>query len=152
MENLELGLGAGLMALAFWGFLAAIIVAGIIAGVWDGIRKKESQHETVRRLVDSGQPIDTDLLDKLLLLSDGGNKRHDRDFKLTGMWMLPIAPGLAVLGLVLGANEETADALGPLLGVALLIACMGIGFLVAARVVQKWYPAASASEFDQLKD
>ena len=35
----------GLAALGFWTFIAAIIVAGI----WDGIRKREAQHETLRR-------------------------------------------------------------------------------------------------------
>ena len=51
-------LGAGLAALAFWGFLASIIVAGI----WYDIRKREAQHETVRRLFESGQPIDEALI------------------------------------------------------------------------------------------
>jgi hypothetical protein len=31
----HIGLGAGLAALAFWGFIAAVSVAGI----WDGVRK-----------------------------------------------------------------------------------------------------------------
>ena len=42
----------GLAALGFWTFIAAIIVAGI----WDGIRKREAQHETLRRMIESGQP------------------------------------------------------------------------------------------------
>ena len=43
-------LGAGLAALAFWGFIASVVVAGI----WYDIRKRDAQHETVRRIVESG--------------------------------------------------------------------------------------------------
>ena len=141
MEDLDLGLGAGLAALAFWGFLAAVVVAGIVAGIWDSIRKREVQHETIRRLIESGQPIDSELMDKLLSPDDGGNKRFDRDLKITALWVLPIAPGLAIFGLILGEP----DALAPLLGVSALLACMGIGFLVAAKIAERWYPADSDS-------
>ena len=41
MESIGVGLGA----LGFWGFIAAVVVASY----WDGIRKRESQHETIRR-------------------------------------------------------------------------------------------------------
>jgi len=129
----ELGLGVGLAALAFWGFVAACVVAG----VWNGIRKRDAQHETVRRLIESGQPIDQELIDKLLLLSDGGSKRHDRDFYVTGLWLLPIAPGLAILAFFLGSLEP--DALAPILGAAALVACMGIGALVAGKITERWY-------------
>jgi len=50
----DLGIGAGLAALGFWGFVAVAVVAGI----WDNIRKRDAQHETVRRLIESGQSAD----------------------------------------------------------------------------------------------
>ncbi len=133
MENFELSsLGAGLVALAFWGFIAAVAVAGI----WDGIRKRDAQHETVRRLLESGQQTDQATLEKLLSLSDGGNKHPDRDFKITALWILPVAPGLALLGLILGAEAQA-----PLLGVAVLVACLGIGFLLAGKIAERWIPS-----------
>lgn len=58
-------LGAGLAALAFWGFIASVVVAG----VWNDIRKREAQHETVRRLFESGRELDEKTLDKLLALA-----------------------------------------------------------------------------------
>lgn len=127
------GIGAGLAALAFWGFVAAVVVAGI----WYDIRKREAQHETVRRLIESGQPIDQELMEKLSLVADGGDKRHDQDFRLTGLWLLPIAVGLAVFGLILGT--QNSEALAPLLGVSAMLACMGIGFLIAAKIAGRWY-------------
>ncbi len=150
MEDLDLGLGAGLAALAFWGFLAAVVVAGIVAGIWDSIRKREAQHETIRRLIESGQPIDSELVDKILSLGDGGNKRLDRDFRITALWVLPVAPGLAIFGLILGYSEP--DAVAPLLGVSALVACLGIGFLVAAKIAERWYAADTDSAPKQLMD
>ena len=81
----DIGLGAGLATLAFWGFIATAVVAGM----WDSIRKREAKHETVRRLVESGQKIDTDLMDKLVTLTDGKSERPDRVFFITGLWILP---------------------------------------------------------------
>lgn len=127
------GIGAGMAALAFWGFVAAVVVAGI----WYDIRKREAQHETVRRLIESGQPIDQELMEKLSLVADGGDKRHDQDFRLTGLWLLPIAVGIAVFGLILGT--QYSEALAPLLGVSAMLACMGIGFLIAAKIAGRWY-------------
>ncbi len=129
----DLGLGAGLAALAFWGFVAAVVVAGI----WDHIRKRDAQHETVRRLIESGQSVDQELMENLSLVSDDGNKRPDRDFYITGLWLLPVAPGLAVMAFILGST--TPDALAPLLGAAALVACLGIGYLVASKLVGRWY-------------
>ena len=48
------GFGAGLAALAFWGFIAAIVVAGI----WDGAKKREAQHETLRRMLIAGGTLE----------------------------------------------------------------------------------------------
>ncbi len=133
------GLGGGLAALAFWGFVAAVSVGGI----WDGIRKREAEHETVRRLIESGQPIDQELLKKLSLVGDDGQKRPDRMFFLAGLWILPVAVGLGLFGLILGAS--TPKVVAPLLGVSALLVCVGLGFLAASKVVKRWYPAEGDS-------
>lgn len=126
-------LGAGLAAMAFWGFIASVVVAGI----WFDIRKREAQHETVRRIIESGKPIDEDLMDKLLSLGSGKSDRLDRTFKITGLIMLPIAVGLAIFGLIMGTQFPQTQL--PLLGVSALVACIGLGFLVTANVAKRWY-------------
>lgn len=126
-------LGAGLAALAFWGFIAAVVVAGI----WYDIRKREAQHETVRRIVESGKPIDEELMDKLLSMGGGKSERLDRVFKITALIILPAAAGIAVFGLILGTQYPKATL--PLLGAAALVGCIGIGFIVAASVAKRWY-------------
>ena len=128
-------IGIGLAAVAFWAFLSACVVGGI----WDGIRKREAQHETLRRMIDSGQPIDQALMDKLL----GGNKRLDRDLKVAGLIVIFVAPGLALLGWLI--SLLSAEWLFPLLGVAALVGCVGIGLLVASYVVGHSYREGDAS-------
>jgi hypothetical protein len=135
----DLGLGAGLAALAFWSFIAV----AVISAVWNEIRKRDAQHETMRRLIESGQPIDQEMMKKLSLVSDSGEARHDQAFQITGLWLLPVAVGMAVFGLILGSSEPQAQA--PLLGVSALLTCMGIGFLVAAKIAGRWYPATDDS-------
>lgn len=134
MENVsDIGIGAGLAVLAFWLFLSAIILGGI----WDNIRKREAQHETVRRIIESGQDIDREVFDKLLSISDGKYRRVDRDFKLAGLVLIPVALGVAVLGIFIGS--QYGGYLGPLSGVAALIGCLALGFLAIGKHISSWY-------------
>ena len=121
------GLGAGLAVFSFWAFIAAVVVAGI----WYGLRERQAQYDTLSRIIESGQKIDDELVDRIL----GSNKNPDRDLKIAGYITLSAAPGLAVLGWFLSLIED--GVLYPLLGVAGLAACVGIGLLVAAGVAAR---------------
>lgn len=123
MDNL----GTGLVALAFWGFIATVVVAGI----WSDIRKREIQHQTLRHIIDSDQPLDKAMMVKLL----DGDKRMDRQLKAGGWVVVSVAPGLAFLGVLV--SQLTAWALYPILGAAGLVFCIGVGLLVAASVVER---------------
>ena len=111
----------GLAAFGFWMFVAAAAVGGI----WDGIRKRDAEHETLRRIIESGNKPDQALIDSLL----GSKKQPARDLKVAGLITIFVAPGLTLLGFVLSFRSE--DSLMPLLGVSLLVACIGIGLLTA---------------------
>jgi hypothetical protein len=117
----------GLAAFGFWMFIAAAAVGGI----WDGVRKRDAEHETLRRMIESGKEPDPALVDKLL----GTRKQPERDLKVAGLIVLFVAPGLAVMGLLIGLQEK--EAIMPLLGVAALVAFVGIGLLTAARFLQR---------------
>jgi len=121
----------GLAALGFWMFIAAVSVGGI----WDGVRKREAEHETLRRLIESGKMPDQALVDKIL----GSKKDPARDLKVAGLIVFFVAPGLAFMGWLISLNNP--DALMPLFGVAGLVAFVGIGLLTAARFLER---AASA--------
>ncbi len=121
------GIGFGLTTLAFWGFLAAVVVAG----TWQAARERREQHETMRRIVESGRDIDPDLIDRIFR----GDKRSGRDLKIAGLITISASPGLAILGWFLSATNEKV--LMVLLGVAALVACVGIGLLFAARFAER---------------
>jgi len=130
-----IGTGAGLAALGFWLFIASIVAVG----VWYDIRKRESQHETLRRVVESGQPIDESLTDKLLSITGGVPSRQlDRDLNISGLLVLSIAPGLTLMGWIMSMTLE-GNLLYIMLGVSALMVCIGIGLLVAAYVVRRWF-------------
>jgi len=133
------GLGAGLAAFAFWGFIAAVVVGGI----WYSIREKETQHETLRRIIESGQKVDERLVEKIV----GSDRVVHRDLRIGGMITLSTAPGLAILGWFLGRVSE--QALTALLGVAGLVGCVGIGLLVAASVAERSYRENNPSSADR---
>lgn len=126
------GIGAGLASLAFWGFVAAVVVGGM----WYAIREKEAQHETIRRLVESGQALDEEVLARLSLLG-AGEKRHDREYKMIAMYILPVGVGMGIFGMVMGTQYP--ETLAPLLGVGALLLVMGAGFWVAGKVAERWY-------------
>lgn len=133
------GLGGGLTALAFWGFIGAVVVAGI----WYAIREREAQHETFRRVVESGQPVDQELLDKVF----GGDRILHRDLKVGGLIVVSCAPGLAVLGWFLSFINDRAFM--ALLGVAALVAFVGTGLLVASRAAKNSGLESNAERLDR---
>ena len=128
---------AGLGALGFWIFIAAIVVAGI----WFDVRKRESQQETLRRVVESGQEIDPAIIDKILAAGKELS-RIDRDLRVSGLIVIFLSPGLAVFGWFLAKLRP--EIMSVMLGVALLVGFIGIGLLVAAKVAERWYLEDSA--------
>ncbi len=122
---------AGLGALGFWLFLAAVVVAGI----WFDARKRESQQETLRRVVESGQQVDMAVIDRMLATS-GGSERPDRDLKVAGIIVMFVAPGLSVLGWFLGRFNDKIFEL--MIGVGLLVLIVGIGIYVAGMMTKRW--------------
>ena len=121
------GFGAGLAALAFWGFLAAVVVSGI----WYGLRERQAQFETLRSLAASGKPVDEAIVDKVL----GNSKRVDRSLKIGGLITLSVAPGLVVLAWFL--SKIAPQAWYPIIGAAGLVACVGTGLMIAARAAER---------------
>ncbi len=120
------GLGQGLAALAFWGFIASVVVAGI----WYGLRERQAQYDTLSRMIESGQAVDDEVVDRIL----GGGKRIDVGLRIAGLIVIFVAPGLAVLAWFISQLSEPW--LMPLLGAAALVGFIGIGLLVAAKFAE----------------
>ena len=123
------GLGFGLASVAFWGFIASCVVGGI----WYAIREKEAQHETLRRIIESGKDVDPEVIDRIM--SDGG--KSDVDLRVGGYITMSVVPGLAILGWFLERVTENKTVFEVLLGVSGLVFCIALGLLVAARVTER---------------
>ena len=122
---------AGLAALGFWLFLATVVVANVLAAS----RRRESQQETLRRVVDSGQQLDVAVIDRMLGASEG-NERPDRDLKVAGIIVMFVAPGLSVFGWFLGRfNDKIFEVM---IGIGLLVLIIGIGLYVAGKMTERW--------------
>jgi amino acid transporter len=123
------GLGGGLAALAFWGFIASCVVGGI----WYAIREKQAQHETLRQIIASGKDVDAEVIDRIM--SDGGKSKTD--LRIGGYITMSAAPGLALLGYVLEVASDNDQIFTIMVGVAGLVFFVAIGMLFAARVVER---------------
>ncbi len=121
----------GLAALGFWLFLAAVVVANVLAAS----RKRESQQETLRRVVESGQHLDVAVIDRMLGATEG-SKRPNRDLKVAGIIVMFAAPGLSILGWFLGRFNDKVFEL--MIGVSLLVLIVGIGLYVAGKMTERW--------------
>ena len=128
-----MGTGAGLAAFGFWMFVASAVAAG----VWFNIRKREIQHETLRRSIESGQTIDDAMVDKLLQITTGvPSPELYRDLKVAALILTAIAPGLLFLGWGLSVTAEQ-NLIYLFLGISLLIMCIAVGLYFASRLVQR---------------
>jgi len=126
-----MGTMTGIAALGFWMFIAAIVIAGI----WSDIRKRESQQETLRRVVESGQRIDSALIDKMVG-SAQGDSHADRDLKVGGTITMSVGPGLYLLGyFISGGAGETHRVF---IGIALLVSVIGLGIYIAGMMSARW--------------
>lgn len=122
---------AGYAALGFWLFLAAVVVAGI----WSDARKRESQQETLRRVVESGQQLDVAVIDRMLG-AKGGDERADQELKVAGVIVMFVSPGLSILGWFLARINDKV--FGLMIGVSLLVLIVGIGLYVAGMMTERW--------------
>ena len=122
------GIGEGLAALAFWGFIAALCIGGI----WGDAKKRQAQHETLRRMLEGNKPVDEALMAKLMGTEP---QRPDRDLTVAAIIVVAIAVGLVVLAAALSGIAPRA--LMPLLGSAGFCVCLAGGLKVAASYVRR---------------
>ena len=130
----QFGEGAGLAAFGFWFFIAAIVVGGI----WDKIKKRDAQHETLRRIVESGQPVDDSMANRILAAS-ADSQQQARDLKVGAYICAGLAPGLACLGYAMSFLAE--ELLVILLGVSGLVLFISLSMYLAARFIDRNYTA-----------
>jgi len=123
------GFVAGLGAFAFWMFIAVAVASG----VWSDTKEKQEKQRTLRDLIAKTENLDEETIAKLTALVEGDRNEKAKGTKegleIAHKITMAVAPGLALLGLMVGAFWE-------LLGVAALVGCVSYGLLMASRTVK----------------
>lgn len=124
--------GFGMAAFAFWAFIASCVVGGI----WYSIREKQAQHETLRRIIESGKDVDAEVIERVM--NDGSRRdKSEGELKVAGYITMSAAPGLVLLGYFVELASGNEKVFTILLGVAGLVFFVSIGLLVSAKVMER---------------
>jgi hypothetical protein len=123
-------LGAYLAVVAVFVFLSVATVAGIVGEY----KRRALLIEPLRAAIERGQPLDPQLIERLMAPEPHGEALNPLYFKVGGI--ITVAAGIGMAGLSYFVAQVVPLALYPLLGLGLVAVCVGIGLLVAARVVR----------------
>lgn len=135
---MSIAFGPYLLGVAFWVFIGAICVAGIVADY----QKRRLNVELLRSLIEKGQALDSTVVTKLIS-PDAFNERTDpTDLKLGGI--IVTAAGIGVFAISYFIARVAPIALYPIMGGGVVTICVGIGLLIGAKVV------ANARERERL--
>ncbi len=134
----------GAAAIAFWAFLAVCVVSGL---VYD-LHRRRLQIEALRTALERGQQVDPQLLRQLFDPSDRNGRTLDESanaeeevqalqpyLRLGGL--ITTASGIGLIVCALFAGQTWTHALYPLVGLGFLVMFVGVGLLVAARMLRR---------------
>ena len=131
MESLEFSIGA----IALFTFLTISAVAGMISEY----KKRRLAIDVLRTAIEHGQPLDPALIDRL----SGKEKEYEEEgaplqplsFRIGGIVTIATGIGIALLAFFVFVVFPTA--FYPVIGLGVLIVCIGISLLISARVVER---------------
>jgi hypothetical protein len=119
---------------SFWMFIAIVVITGVTGAAF---RHHETQ-KTIRKAIESGQALDPDTLDRLLRSARQAGTPPTRNFFLVaGVMMLSVAAGLVAIGWAESASHANPSQFFQGLGAAAMVGLIGVGLLVAGRLVSK---------------
>jgi hypothetical protein len=110
-------------AVAFWAGLAAVICTWLVTAA---ARRKHAL-DTIRSAIERGQPLDAQTIE--LLLGKPSRAQERRDLRVQAYVWLALGAGFAVWALI-GFDKVHMV----ILGLGAVIASVGVGLLVAARL------------------
>jgi Domain of unknown function (DUF6249) len=124
MEN-----GAYVVGVAFWVFIGAVSIAGIISEH----KNRRLGVDLLRAMIDKGQTLDPALVEKVMSQQASDDRIDPMDLKLGGI--IVTAVGIGLLPLSFFVSKLAPVTLYPTLGAAAITLCVGIGLLVGAKAV-----------------
>jgi len=118
------------VVIAFFLFLAVAAVAGIVADY----KKRGLAIEPLRAAIERGQPLDPQLVERLMAPESRDERLNPLYLKVGGIITIASGVGVAILAFLLA--QLVPVAFYPVLGAAAVATCTGVGLLISARVAE----------------
>jgi hypothetical protein len=126
-------LGTAIAAAAALLAVAAVCIALILSSQ----KKYQARLDLLRYAVERGMTLDVELVGRLaqaeVAMPDSRPRRPGRGSRIAGILTIAYGAGFAIFACFIGRTSR--DALVPMLGVAALFICMGVGLLIVAWVL-----------------
>jgi hypothetical protein len=119
--------GPILIGVAFWIFLAIVVVAAI----WFAFARNRETQKTIRLAIEKGMQLDPALIDKLVIRKSG----KPEDYYAGGFVCIAVGIGLPILGYFVGRIEP--EAFFPIVGAGILVGLIGISLTLVGMVVSR---------------
>jgi hypothetical protein len=119
--------GPVLIGVAFWIFLAIIVVAAI----WLAFARNRETQKTIRLAIEKGMQLDPALIDKLVTRKTG----KPEDYYIGGFVCIAVGIGLPVLGYFVRRIEP--ESFFPIVGAGILVGLIGISLVIGGTLVSR---------------
>lgn len=125
----NLGNGAFWVGAAFWLFVGAVAIAGIVADH----KKRRLGVDLLHAMIEKGQPLDPALVEKVMSQQASNERVDPMDLKLGGIIVTAVGIGLVPMSYFIGKLAPIA--VYPILGASVIIIFVGVALLVGAKVI-----------------
>jgi Domain of unknown function (DUF6249) len=122
-------LGPYLVGTAFWIFIGAVAIAGMITDY----KRRRGGIEVLRLAIEKGQQLDPALVEKLTSYEHRGEPIDPMDLKLGGI--ITIATGVGVGLLSFFVSRVAPVSFYFILGGGVLVICVGVGLVIGAKAL-----------------
>jgi hypothetical protein len=122
-------IGIAIAALGFWAFLTVSAVAGIVADY----KKRHLELEPLRAAIERGQQLDPAIVERLMAREQKKSEPQPVYFRIGGIVTVSAGIGVGLLSFLV--DRFAPRGFYPVLGVAVVAICVGIGLLMCARVI-----------------
>jgi len=126
---MSISFGPYLFGVAFWMFVGAVAIAGMIADH----QKRRMNVELLRSLIEKGQTLDPAVVTKLISPDSADERTDPADLKLGGI--ITTATGVGIFLMSYFISRVAPVALYPIMGGGTIVICIGIGLLIGAKVM-----------------
>jgi hypothetical protein len=124
---MSISFGPYMLGVAFWMFLGAVAIAGMIVDH----QKRRMNVELLRTLIEKGQTLDPAVVTKLIAPDHAEERVDPADLKLGGI--ITTATGIGVFLMSFFISRLAPVALYPIMAGGIIVICIGIGLLIGAK-------------------